>query len=527
MEIENLQDQEKLRQELRIKNTAISNSAMPFAFSDFEGNLTYVNDAYVRLWGYDSQEEVVGRNNREFSSTEEEVSAIMDAIRNKGSWSGEATAIKKNGTPFDVYLSASLIYDEKGDPISMQGSFIDITKRKKTEKINRDIFRIVDESLNEIFIFDANNLHFVQVNKGARENLGYSWKELQQITPVDIKPEFDKASFFRLIDPLVSGAKEKVEFTTVHKRKDNTTYPVEVHVQYSTFGSRPVFVAIILDIALRKKNENLLLENQKQVQEYSDRLEKKVAERTQKLLESEARLRRALTKERELGELKSRFVSMASHEFRTPLSSILSSAGLIRIYQEKGMPEKQLKHIDRIQSSVNSLTSILNDFLSLEKLESGTINFHPQEVNFVDFFEEVKEEFQPFMQADQLIHLEYVGEENVSIDTHLVKNIFFNLLSNAVKYSPIGKEVAVYSEKKGDQLVIEVTDYGMGIPEADQKHMFSRFFRATNVTNVQGTGLGLTIVKRYLDLMRGDISFTSELGKGTTFRVQIPMGVST
>jgi signal transduction histidine kinase len=250
--------------------------------------------------------------------------------------------------------------------------------------------------------------------------------------------------------------------------------------------------------------------------------EEKVKDRTLKLGEKSKKLEKALEKEKQLSELKSRFVSMASHEFRTPLSSILSSANLIGRYEESEQQDKRMKHVTRIISSVKNLTFILNDFLSLEKLESGKVNFHPVQIDFEEYVESLMDEIRLLAKGKQEIIFNYSGKKEVFIDHNLVKNVLINLLSNAVKYSPKGKEVELISKNENGFLEIFVKDYGIGIPKADQAEMFSRFFRATNVENIQGTGLGLTIVKRYLDLMGGEIDFESEQYKGSTFRVKIP-----
>ena len=306
------------------------------------------------------------------------------------------------------------------------------------------------------------------------------------------------------------------------RRKDGSEFPVEISLGYTKVQDRKLVIAFVNDITKRKENERLLQEREQQIIEYSNELEQKVAERTHDLSVSEAKLEKALEKERELNELKSRFVSMASHEFRTPLTSILASSDLIKIYNQRGDLEKQKKHIDRIKSSVNNLTSILNDFLSLEKLESGRIPFIPVPVELDDFIHETLEEILLIASQGQTIHHSHQGKPTVNIDPHLVKNILLNLLSNALKYSPNGEDVELNTRHTKGCFIIEVKDQGIGIPKEEQEKMFNRFFRATNATNIQGTGLGLTIVKQYLDLMDGEISFVSEADEGATFTVEIP-----
>ena len=237
---------------------------------------------------------------------------------------------------------------------------------------------------------------------------------------------------------------------------------------------------------------------------------------------AEEKLAKALQKEKELSVLKSQFVSMASHEFRTPLSSILSSAGLIEIYLQRKVYDKQAKHLNRIKTSVNNLSAILNDFLSFEKLQSGKIKFTPKKINVFPFVAEIIEELSVTTKEGQTINHEHLGNAEVWIDFHLVKNILLNLLSNAIKYSDEGSVIELFTNNADAKFIIKVTDRGLGIPEEDQQFMFSQFFRASNVNHIKGNGLGLTIVKRYLDLMKGTISFESQANVGTVFTVIIP-----
>lgn len=232
---------------------------------------------------------------------------------------------------------------------------------------------------------------------------------------------------------------------------------------------------------------------------------------------------KALAKEKELGEMKSRFVSMASHEFRTPLSAILSSASLIEKYEEKEQQENRLKHTTRIKSSVTNLTGILNDFLSFDKLSSNAIECSIEEVNICEVIKYATEEVSAFKKQGQKIVVLVKDEECIiRTDEKIVKNILLNLLSNGLKYSESDGRVEVSFELLEGSIVLKVSDNGIGIPEEDQPRLFERFFRADNVSNIQGTGLGLNIVKKYAEILNGEISFESKEGVGTTFRVILP-----
>lgn len=505
------------------------------------------------------------------------------------------------------------------------------------DQLNQDLNKIVEESLNEIFIFDAESLRFLQVNRGGRTNLGYTLSELLQMTPLDIKPEFTEAMFMELINPLLTGEREKIIFETVHQRKNGTEYPVEIHLQVSTLLGEAVFVAIILDITESKRVKQDL-------QDLNDHLEDLVQDRTSRLRVNESKLHKAnelakvgyweldlyskhstwsegffklydfdeidvindsryflqfvheedkehvvrlskaaidneediqfeyriithkgnlkyirarihflvdkygnsnklfsaiqditeqkqselelekmLRVEKDMNQMKSRFVSMASHEFRTPLSTILSSVSLISRYQKSEEQDKRDKHINRIKSGVQNLTSILNDFLSLEKLESNKIEKTEKLIDFGAFIREIHEDAKLLMNGDQKLNIELDPIKEIQIDPHLLRNILFNLLSNAIKYSPKHTDVDLACHISNGNLNLMVRDYGIGIPESEQEKLFTRFFRASNAETINGTGLGLIIVKRYLDLLDGEISFDSTQGKGTTFNVVVPV----
>ncbi len=238
----------------------------------------------------------------------------------------------------------------------------------------------------------------------------------------------------------------------------------------------------------------------------------------------EANILNTLKKEQELSELKSRFISMASHEFRTPLSAILSSAILIEKLNSPGKEDRRLGYVSKIRSNIKNLVVILNDFLSLSKLQEGKVVAEPTAFDFVDFSKSITEEMEGIKQNGQTIILKHQHPTmEVFLDSKLLRHIVFNLLSNAIKYSEENKEITFKINSNNKQLFLEVTDQGIGIPKEDQNNMFQRFFRAKNVTNIEGTGLGLNIVKQYIELMGGTINLKSELNKGTTFFVEIPL----
>ncbi len=300
------------------------------------------------------------------------------------------------------------------------------------------------------------------------------------------------------------------------QRKDGSTFPVEVGLNHFTVDGRRYVMALIHDITVRWNAEN-------ELRRTNAELEQRVRVRTSELLAAQRDLRQALEAEKELNVLKSRFVSMASHEFRTPLSTIMGSVDLIARYNEGPQGDKVVKHVTRIRAKVRELTAMLNDFLSLEKLEQGQARCAPVQVDLVHLCIKMIEELQDIAKPGQEINYDHQGEERmVYHDQQMLSNVLSNLLSNAIKYSPEDKRIDLITSISDGSVKITVRDEGMGIPERDQEHLFERFFRAHNALTIQGTGLGLNIVRKFLDLMGGSIRYESELGKGTTFTVVLP-----
>jgi len=293
-------------------------------------------------------------------------------------------------------------------------------------------------------------------------------------------------------------------------KKTGEEFPVEVSLgSYQNNGDETV-IAFISDITVRKKA-------QEEIKKLNDELEVMVEQRTGDLKEALRQLEIALEKEKDLNELKSRFVSMASHEFRTPLSTILSSSYLIEKYTATDDQPKRDRHLQRIISSVGMLTDILNDFLSVGKIEEGKIQVKVIQLDIREVITEILEEIKNTLKKRQEIRYHHEGNELVEMDQSLLKHIIMNLVSNASKFSPETSPIEVKSFRRGEHLALSVKDHGIGISKEDQKHLRERFFRGTNASSIQGTGLGLHIVSKYAELMNGTLECKSELEKGAEF----------
>lgn len=307
------------------------------------------------------------------------------------------------------------------------------------------------------------------------------------------------------------------------KKKDGHEFPVEISLSHYKTNDEMFVIAFIIDRTERKEAEE-------RIKRVNAELELKVEERTKILKEtlhqleaSKDELSAALEKEKELNDMKSRFVTMASHEFRTPLSTILSSASLIGKYKNTEEEEKRHKHVDRIKSAVTNMTLILNDFLSAGKLEEGKISVNLVSIDIPAYINESLNELSNFLKPGQVVNYSHQGDKNFVCDKQFLKNMVINLVSNASKFSSENKDIDITTVNTNDELQLIVKDSGMGIPADEQNDLFERFFRAKNALNIQGTGLGLSIVSKYVEVLKGTIKFESELNKGTTFYINLPL----
>jgi PAS domain S-box-containing protein len=406
---------------------------------------------------------------------------------------------------------------------------------------SNETFRQIFQSSVEAIIMVDQQGKILLANPVSERMFGYEKDSLIGLVVEDLLPEqmrhrhvSYRKNFTAHPEPRPMGMGRDL----IAKRRDNSQFPVSVSLSYSLIENEVLTMAFISDITERKIAEEALKRSEEQLLVYASELEKKVQSRTEDLnstitaLEkeiherkrAEEEARKALDRQRELNELKSKFVSIASHEFRTPLSTVMSSASLINQYIDRKEIDKVSKHVLRIKSSVNHLTSILNDFLSLGKLEEGKIDVNKEAINISEFLLEVDEEITPTLKPGQSlgIHCD-PSVEYLNSDSRVLRHILFNLISNASKYSEEHKEISVECFVDTKNICFAIRDQGIGIPVEDHKHMFERFFRASNAGNVQGTGLGLNIVRRYVDLLEGTISFNSEFGKGSVFTVLIPI----
>jgi len=324
-------------------------------------------------------------------------------------------------------------------------------------------------------------------------------------------------------------------------RKDGSLFPVEAGLNpFEINGSRYV-MSLVIDITVRK-------ETQRQIRELNVELEQKIELRTRELSDSvdelknlnldleeeihrrkeaEEKIKDALQKEKELNELKTKFLSLVSHEFKTPLSGILTSATLAEKYTKEDQQNKRGKHLVTIRNKVHYLNNILNDFLSIERLDSGRGQYKYSKFGLKRLINEVIYNANITLKDGQEIsYPRDIEDVELYMDEKILELILSNLLGNAIKYSPENTSIQFMVDFNHNFIVFKIKDQGRGIPEKDQKHIFERYFRAENALLDQGTGIGLNIAKTHLENLGGTISFTSEENTGTTFTIEVPMDKS-
>lgn len=406
--------------------------------------------------------------------------------------------------------------------------------------VTDDAFREIFHSMSEGIVMVEEDGKIVIANPIAEQIFGYGKDELTGQTMEVLVPARYRGHHSTLRKGFNAHPEPRrmgVGRDLTALKKDGTEFPVEISLSYTRVKGRLLVMAFISDISERKKSEEALHRSEEQLIVYAAELERKVQSRTEALhktiqeLEKEVverkraeeDTRKALEKEREFNDLKTKFVSIASHEFRTPLSTILSSVALIEQYKQRNEFDKIDKHTARVRSSVQHLTAILNDFLSLGKLEEGKVEAVHEPINLDTLFQDIIEEVKASLKEGQHILLTMNADKVLISDARILRNILFNLISNASKYSNTGESIEIDVTSTSQSLIVAIRDHGIGIPEEDRKHLFERFFRAGNVSNIQGTGLGLNIVRRYVELLKGNITFDSIDKKGTTFIVSVPL----
>jgi PAS domain S-box-containing protein len=439
-------------------------------------------------WLYNPVREItdkpmLGMLDCEMFSTEDahQLTAIKRRVLTTGVGTREEASVTINGEVRYYDLTVEPLFGADGDITGITCAAMDITQVRARERQLRAIF---ESSLDAIAIVDDRG-QYVEANPSACQLLQLPLAELLGKSMADwVEPSID---FERIWRSLVQLGQGTGELRLV--RPDNTMRDVEYAVKASFLPGR--HLAVLRDITERKQSEEI---------------------------------RRALAAEKELRRLQLRFFSMVSHEFRTPLSTILGSAQLLKSCTQTWTEEKKLRNLGRIETAAKNMTQLLDDLLTINRAESGKLECNPQPLDLKKFGRRLVDELQLHANSKHQITFSIQGQcPIVSLDEKLIRSILTNLLSNAVKYSPQGGKIHLALFCNQDEIIFQIQDQGIGIPLEDQTHVFELFHRGNNVATIPGTGLGLSVVKKCLDLQKGQLSINSKVGVGTTVTVTIPL----
>lgn len=489
----------KIEKQLQILSLAIEQSPLSIIITDQNGTIEYANRHFSMITGYSTEEVYKQRPNilKSGKTSDETYSQLWKTINSGEVWNGELINKKKKGDLYWEYASISPVKNNDGIVTHFVAIKEDITeKRKSTEALlkSEERFRQIAENSDEwIWEFDVKGL-YTYSNPAVNKILGFRREEI-----------INNKYFY---DFVVKGKKSEAANKTFQIIKNAANIEEMIYEIIDSQGN---------ELVLLRKGMPFFNENNKLIGYRG--VDINLTEQRRAIKE----FQNALEQEKQLNELKSRFVSTTSHEFKTPLTTILSSTEFIELLTENDENPKLFEHLHRIKKSVNRMKDLMDDVLLINKFETGKLLLTPQKVNLktliVDILNENKALFNTNHKLIKRINLE---RDQFILDKKTVNLILNNLLSNAVKYSPEGGEIILELTNINNKLLISVTDNGIGIEEKDTPHLFESFHRGNNVGNIPGTGLGLSIVKRSVEMHHGNISFKSIPGSGTSFIVELP-----
>jgi PAS domain S-box-containing protein len=517
--------------------------------SSHAGKFIEVNPAMVKILGYASKEELLAidiKSQLYFDVADRESAALQERLEEMAVFRLK----KKDGSGIWVEDHGRHVLDEDGSVLYHEGTLRDVTERIRAETLQDAVYRIARaaetaKALSDLYpqihqiissVMSAENffitlydetqnlLHFpyfqdavdepylgkLQPGKGLTAYVLRTGKSL--LCTQAVHDELERRG-----EVILVGVPSKI-WLGVPLIVDGKTIGAMVVQHYSdpkAYGEREQhmleFVSSQVAIAITRKQA------EEEIQRYTVELEQRVAQRTAELSRANAELK-------ELDRMKDHFVSMVSHEFRTPLTVILASSDILELDSDKLTADKKRNYLHRIQSSVKRMAEMLGQVLVIGQADAGKLAFNPTPLNLLKFCQNLVEELQMSTGKDHALVFISHGEcINANMDTTLLRHILSNLLSNAIKYSPIGSPIELELSCQAEHAVLRVSDHGLGIPLKDQSHLFETFFRASNTEAISGTGLGLTIVKRAVDLHGGTIEVTSQEGVGTTMTVTLPI----
>ena len=505
---------------------------------DRDSRYIFINRYQAELYGA-SAEEAVGRTADEVLSTEHgrHTAALDRKVIETGKTLGpfEETYADASGVERTWLTTKVPLKDTSGRLKNIVTVAQEITKRKQAEATLRRaqdelhrLGRVVNQSANEVYMYDADTFRFVLVNEGARGNLGYSMEELRHMTPWDLKPEFTPSQFKVLVEPLRQRKQWLLSFETIHRRKDGTEYPVEVKLQLSNSEQHPVYLAVIMDITERKRVEEALSNARNDLE---NRIEEKTRDLRQQITErkfTEIALREALVEADKSNQVKTEFLANMSHELRTPLNAIIGFSDTMREEVFGPLANKKYEgYVDNIHESGQHLLDLINDLLDVSAIEAGKMEFHEDGIDVAGLAETAMRLVRGQAEKGRVRLSDCVGSDlpNLYGDERRMKQILLNLLTNAVKFTPKRGEVTLNAHVAGDgSLVFTVTDTGIGMTEEEITKAMQPFGQVdTSLSRkYEGTGLGLPVTKGLVEAHGGTLEISSEPDKGTTVTIRFP-----
>jgi PAS domain S-box-containing protein len=496
-------------------------SGMVLVTPDF--SFVQVNPAFCKMVGY-SEDYLIGKSFQDITHPEdksigqERITELLKSKIEKVQF--EKRYLHHDGSIVWGLVSSAVLYGVDNMPFNIITQVVDITVQKNALaalKESEEKFSIAfNNSSYAIILARLNTMEIIDVNKALIDLTGFSAEELKN-NPASLAqlwedPEEKINSINKLLEEKSILNKE------IKLRRKNG------EIRYCIIGSHVISINGV-DYVLSSIFDNTERKLVKtELEKYRNHLEKLVEERTEEIDVINKQLQEALAKEKELNLLKSKFISTASHEFRTPLTSVLSSTELIQKYSSKWSPEKINGHLNRIKNSVINLTKLMEDVIQINRWDSGKEELVPSNTDIYELCNDIFEEIEDYKKEKHSVTYNYnCGDRVYFIDGKQLRLILVNLLSNALKYSPDGGEVKLDVIEINKRIILKVRDQGIGIPDEDVSLLFETFHRGKNVDNIRGTGLGLSIVKNAVDLCNGTITVTSKIGEGTEFIIEIPI----
>ncbi|MBD2667158.1 PAS fold family [Richelia sinica FACHB-800] len=463
--------------------------------------ILYVSPAYEKIWGVPCENLYSNPQSFLDSIHPDDKNLVMSTVKKeKSGFDIEYRIIPADGSIRWIHDQAFPIINEQGEVYRVVGAAEDITEQKKSavalQQSQQFLRQVIDTNPNLIFVQDWEG-KYILVNQALADIYGTTVEDIIGKKETDLHAKQDDIEAYLTINRQVitSLQKQKIPERVITTHTGETRYfQVVISPLVDTEGKVSQILGVANDITERKQAEQKISE--------------------------------ALKQEKQLSELKSRFISMTSHEFRTPLAVISSSASILQQFSQKLQEEQKQKHLQCILTYVKHTTQLLDDILLINKAETGKLSFYPEPVDVVSFCQQLVEDVQLSATHHQIIFFSQISTPIIAnLDKKLLRQILINLLGNGIKYSPEESQVIFNFSIEAENLVFSIEDKGMGILPQDQSQLFESFHRGANVGNIPGTGLGLAIVAKCIALHQGQITFTSQIGVGTTFTAYIPYNI--